>query len=162
MPAPAAGVAGVQPYDGNNLGAVVPTTVDFSASSPNSASTVAQTPITGLGIYRSCQIYAAIQGATGGTLDIYIQTSPDGGTTWTDYGHFTQLAAAASQIFRMVAFSKAGQQLTALTVGTGTSPALAANTFMGGDWGDRMRIVYVAGAGTTLGATQTIHAIFSP
>jgi hypothetical protein len=32
------------------------------------------------------------------TLDIYLQTSPDGGTTWYDFAHFTQVGAVATAI----------------------------------------------------------------
>ncbi len=132
------------------------TAVDLTATSPASATTVAQTAVAGLGQYRSMLIFATIQGGTGGTLDIYLQVSPDGGTTWVDYAHFPQLAAGAAAINRVWVVSKAGQQTTLTTVGTGTSPALAANTILGGDWGDRMRVVFVSGAGTTAGASQTI------
>ncbi|MCL5436080.1 MAG: hypothetical protein M1275_03285 [Patescibacteria group bacterium] len=33
---------------------------------------------------------------TGGTLDVYIQTSPDGGTTWIDAAHFAQISASTA------------------------------------------------------------------
>jgi hypothetical protein len=137
-------------------------TVDLSFTSPSSATTTAFTPATGLGGYRSMAVYAALQGGTGGTLDVYVQISPDGGTTWVDYAHFAQLAAGAAQVFRLFTVSKAGQQTAIATVGTGTSPALAASTVVGGDWGDRLRVVAVAGAGTTAGAAQTIKCVLTP
>jgi hypothetical protein len=69
-------------------------------------------------------VLAVIQGATGGTLDLYLQTSPDGGTTWIDYVHFTQLAAAAAATTKRFGTTRHVQPaLTA--VGTGNSPALA-------------------------------------
>ncbi len=132
------------------------TAVDLTATSPASATTTAQTAVTGIGQYRSMMIFATIQGATGGTLDIYLQASPDNGTTWIDYAHFPQLAAAAAAINRVWVVSKSGQQTTLTAVGTGTSPALAVNTIVGGEWGDRIRVVFVSGAGTTAGASQTI------
>jgi cellobiose phosphorylase len=52
--------------------------------------------------------------------------------------------------------SKSAQQTTLATVGTGTSPALTANSILGGDWGDRLRTLMVAGSGTSAGAAQTI------
>lgn len=30
------------------------------------------------------------------TLDVYLQTSPDAGTTWWDFGHFTQVGAVST------------------------------------------------------------------
>lgn len=134
---------------------------DFTFTCVNSAGTNASTTITGLGLYRSAAFYAVLQGNTGGTLDIYLQWSPDGGTTWVDYAHFAQIAAGAAAITRMFTITRYAQQTTLQTVGTGTSPALAAATIVGGAWGDRLRIVYFNSIGTTLGKLQTIKASFT-
>lgn len=134
---------------------------DLSFTSPAAASTVAQTPVTGLGGFRSMAIYAEIQGGTGGTLDIYLQFSPDGGTTWVDYAHYAQITAGAAAIKRLTSFSKSGQVTSVATVGSGETPALAANTHLGGDWGDRLRVIAVAGSGTSAGAAQVIKIVFS-
>jgi hypothetical protein len=135
--------------------------IDLTATSPSSATTTAQTAITTVGPYRSMFIYASIQGATGGTLDIYLQVTPDSGTTWVDYAHFPQIAAGAAAIKRVWAVTKQAQQTTLATVGTGTTPALAANTIVGGEWGSQIRVVFVAGAGTSAGASQTIKCVLS-
>lgn len=135
--------------------------IDLSATSPSSATTVAGTPVTGLAGYGSMSIYANIQGGVGGTLDIYLQYSPDEGTTWVDYAHFAQLASGASAIKRVWTVSRSAQQTTIATVGTSTSPALSANSIIGGEWGDRLRVVMVAGASTSAGAAQTILCILS-
>jgi hypothetical protein len=50
-----------------------------------------------------------------------------------------------------------GANTTITTVGTGTSPVLAANTFLGGHPGNQVRALYVAGAGTAAGAAQSIE-----
>lgn len=152
----------VQQGDGTNVSPVIPTVVDLSATSPSSATTSAQPPSTGLGPYKSMLIYTELQGATGGTLDVYLQVSPDNGTTWVDYAHFPQLAAAAAATKRLWSVSKHAQQTTLTTVGTGTNPALAANSIVGGEFGDRIRVVFVSGSGTTLGAAQVIKLILSP
>lgn len=126
-------------------------------TSPASAITAASaTVMTGLGKYGSLSIVATLLGATGGTLDVYLQFSPDQGTTWIDYAHYPQLAAAAASSVRVWNVSRAAQALTLTTVGSGTSPALAANAILGGEWGDRLRAVYVAGAGTSVGAAVDI------
>lgn len=137
----------------------VQTTQLFSLNftSPAAASTVAQTPVRGFGPFRDLWIYAELTGATGGTLDIYLQTTYDGGTTWVDYAHFPQLAAGAGVILRTWAVSARAQQTTLTTVGKGTSPALAANTIVGGMFGDQFRVVAVAGAATSAGAAQVIQ-----
>ena len=134
---------------------------DLSFTSRSTAGTTAGTAITGIGAYGSMLVYAALTGATGGTLDIYLQVTPDGGTTWVDYAHFPQIAGAAAVIYRVWAVSKAGQQTTLATVGVGTSPALAANTILGGEWGPQMRVVHVAGVGTSAGAAQVIQLVMS-
>lgn len=127
-----------------------------NTASPSSATTTAATALTGLGGFSSLDVFATLTGATGGTLDVYIQYSSDLGTTWVDYAHYTQIAAAAGAVSKLFTVSRYGQQTTITTVGTGTSPSLAANTVIGGDWGDRLRVVFVSGAGTTAGATQVI------
>ena len=135
---------------------------DLSFTSPAAASTVAQTAVTGMGPFTSGYLCCTLTGATGGVLDIYIQISPDGGASWFDYLHFAQLAAGAAAVTKVVAISKKIPTTTAITTaGTGTSPALAANTVIGGDWGDRMRILAVAGASTSAGAAQVIKFIAS-
>lgn len=148
--------------DGTNVQPVIPTTIDLSFTSASAAGTVAQAPATGLGPYRSLMIYAALTGATGGTLDIYLQMSPDSGTTWIDFLHFAQIAAAAAIIYRAWPLTKIAAVATPVTIGTGTTPALAANSTVGGDWGDRLRVVSVAGASTSAGAAQVIKLILSP
>jgi len=159
---PPAGTTGTQEYDGVRCKPVSAATGTLSGTSPASASTAVGVTLTGLGPYRSMSIYAALTGATGGTLDVYLQYSPDGGTTWVDYAHFAQLAAGASTVYRVWNVSKCQQQTTIQTVGTGTSPALSGTTIIGGDWGDRLRVVYVAGASTSLGASQTILVTLTP
>jgi hypothetical protein len=130
----------------------------ISDTTPAAASTAAGDTVAGLGKYDAIQIVANLVGATGGTLDVYMQTSPDGGTTWYDYVHFPQLGAGAAAIRYMVNIPSAGA--TGITViGTGSSPALAANTVVGGSWGDRLRALYVAGASTSAGAAITISIL---
>src|SRR5689334_11665138 len=116
----------------------------ISDTSPAAASTAAGTTVKGLGRYDALQIVAELVGATGGTLDVYLQTSPDGGTSWYDYIHFPQLASGASAVKYMVNVPSAGAS-GITTIGKGSSPALAANTVVGGAWADRLRALYVAG-----------------
>lgn len=107
-------------------------------------------------------IYAKLQGATGGTLDIFLQFSPDGGKTWVDYAHFPSIKAGAGATKRAWAFSKTAPLSTSsVIVGSDNSPLMAASTSLGGSWGDRIRVVMVADVGTSAGAAQTILAIFT-
>lgn len=106
------------------------------------------------------QIFAALVGATGGTLDVYMQTSPDFGQSWQDYAHFPQLAAAAAAVKYTLNVSCNAQNTTMLTpVGVNLVPALAANTCVGGTWGDRFRLLFVAGAGTSAGAAVSVRIV---
>lgn len=105
----------------------------------------------------SLDVNAQLVGATGGVLDLYLQTSADGGTTWFDYAHFAQLAAGAAAVNVRFGVSRYAQQSTIVTVGKNLVPALAVGTVVGGPFGDRMRLVAVAGASTTVGAAVTIQ-----
>lgn len=128
----------------------------ISETSPAAVGTATGGHVGMLQNYDSLTIRATLTGATGGTLDVYLQTSVDG-SEWVDYIHFAQIAAAAAAVTKVVVVSRAGQQAAITTVGTNTSPALAANAVVGGDFGNQMRAVFVAGAGTTRGAAQVIR-----
>lgn len=137
-------------------------TLTVSAASLATASTViaGAGELNGLDVCDSIMVVASLQGVTGGTLDVYLQVAVDTSATsptWVDYAHFPQLAAGAAATTLAFTVSRQGQQLSFLTVGTGTSVALAANTIVGGDFGERMRVVFVVGAGASAGAAQTIR-----
>jgi hypothetical protein len=138
------------------------TTVSMNFTSPASATTTVYPGVSGLAAFHSMTVFATLANAVGGTLDVYIQMSPDNGTTWIDYCHFTQLASGAAASSKVFTVSKSGQQTTITTVGSGSSPALAAGTVVGGEWGDRLRVVAVAGASTTTGTAETISLILVP
>lgn len=131
---------------------------DLSTATGSAASTtVAGTAVTGLSNLSALTIEATLTGCTGGTCDVYIQHSPDGGTTWFDYAHYSQLAAGAAATTQAwnPAFSNTN---TVVGKGTAGAPgvALAANTFTGGHPFDQMRLVTVTGAGVSAGVTQTV------
>jgi hypothetical protein len=132
----------------------------FNGTTQAAAGTLAHTAVTGLGAYNSMTVYASLVGATGGTLDLYLQYSPDSGTTWVDFAHYAQLAAGASAVQKLFTITK--DTSTAITtVGSGSTPVLAANTVVNGDWGDRIRLVEVAGASTSAGAAIVLTAVLS-
>lgn len=130
----------------------------YAVTSPAAASTAVLATF-GVNPYQSLRIECDTVGATGGTLDIYFQVSGGEGTVWSDYAHLAQIAGGASAAKVVFAVSRAGQQTTITAIGQGTSPALAANTVLGGDFGSQMRIVAVAGAGTSVGAALTFRII---
>ncbi len=111
--------------------------------------------------FSSLSVTAALVGAAGGPLDVYLQTSFDGGTTWVDYAHFPQFLAAATAVKYAFSTTMIAQSAAPVVVGNNLSPALAANTVVGGTWGDRFRLVMVAGALTTAGAAVAVTLSFS-
>lgn len=94
------------------------------------------------------------QGATGGTIDIYLQTWD--GVDWIDWAHLPTIAAgAAVSSTTFVPHIPAVPQF--ITTGRNLTPAMTAGNATGGPSSDRMRVLFVAGAGTTAGAMQTIR-----
>jgi hypothetical protein len=132
----------------------------LSDTSPAAASTAAGTSIVaGLAHARALTLVFGTVGATGGVLDVYLQTSYDGGATWYDYAHLTQLTAGNAAATRVWHVDRTTAASTMVTIGSGTSPALAANAINGGAWGDAMRFLFVAGASTSAGAATTCTVV---
>ena len=133
------------------------TLIDLSTVSASAAGTVVTSTSPSIMIYRNLEIVAQLQGNTGGTMDMYLQTSPDNGLTWYDYIHFPQRAAgAAVAAYHTTVARDGGQTATPIVVGAGIVPALAANAVVGGSFGTMLRVVIVSGGGTTVGKPQTI------
>jgi len=130
----------------------------ISDTSPAAASTAVGTLLTGLALYPYVRIDADLVGATGGTLDVYLQRLIKPGA-WADWIHFAQLASGASAIrYSAIASHALSTTITTSNRGTDVAPgvSLAAATFVGGHPGDVVRAVYVAGGSTTAGAVVTI------
>jgi hypothetical protein len=123
-------------------------------TSPAAASTAAGDTVAGLERYTWFTIDAALIGATGGTLDIYLQRKV--GSTWVDWYHFTQLADAAAAI-RYTIDSRSVKADGATTVGSGTSPVINQAVFSCSHPGNEIRALYVAGVGTSAGAAVSIN-----
>lgn len=130
----------------------------ITATSPANG-TAAATGYVKVDRFGAVRVVGVLQGATGDTLDVYLQASWDNGTTWFDIGHFAQLAAAAAVTTKTVTYAREQQNTTTVAIGSGASPALAANTFLGGEFGGLIRAYFVPGASTSAGASQTIHIL---
>lgn len=111
----------------------------------------------------SVDVNADLVGATGGVLNLYLQTSTDAGVTWYDYAAFAQLASGAAASTVRFGFTRGTALNTIVAVGknlvAAPANALAAGTVVGGPFGDRMRLVAIAGASTTAGATITVRML---
>jgi len=110
-----------------------------------------------IGDYEGAELIAELVGATGGTLDVYVQLSPDSGNNFYDVIHFPQLSAGASAVIYQSPLSTATNTATPIVVGKNLVPALAANTVVNGAFTDRLRLVMKAGSGTSAGAQVVVR-----
>lgn len=127
----------------------------LTETSPSSATTAAgATALTagGLREFDWFTVDATLSAVTtNGTLDVYLQRDVDG--VWVDWIHFAQLASGAT--LRVCIDSKQ-TEAGPVTVGSGTSPALAAGKFAVSHPGDKIRMLFTAGSGTNAGASNTV------
>lgn len=76
--------------------------VTISASSVKSSSSTSGTlnlgSLCGGGVDAAQFILNVTASSSPTTLDVYLQHSPDAGTTWYDFGHFTQVGAVSTSI----------------------------------------------------------------
>lgn len=145
-------------------------TMTFVETSPSSAIAIASSqPVQGadvglpggvaglLGDYSSAAIIAELVGATGGTLSVVIQGSPDGGLNFYDLIRFPTITAGAATAFYSAPLSTKTQTAAPVVVGKNNAPALAASTVVNGGLTDRLRLMMTGGSGTTLGAQVVIR-----
>lgn len=131
---------------------------DLSSKSPDSEGVFAG-PEAALGRYHAMQVIATLQGSDG-PLDVYIQTSSHR-AAWTDYAHFPKALTAKGASPQTVTWtvSRGAESGGFTVVGQDLKPMLAEGKVLGGEWGAHVRVVFVAGAGTTAGAEQKITVI---
>jgi len=137
--------------------------IDLSGSTPASATTAAGVDSISLGFddlagLENFRLYYSLAGTdgtpAGGTIDMYLQTTTDG-ILWLDWYHVpATIASGAAAIFKIETFALS----TANTaIGTGVTPALAADAYAGGHPGRGVRVVWVTGAGTNHAVAQTVQ-----
>ncbi len=108
---------------------------------------------------------ANLVGATGGALDIAIQTNYARGLLgvggvgmWKDLARFNQLASGAAAISWTVVFTRGGSGTAVAPTASNTAdgtPTIAVNTVIPQTLGDALRLIVLPGAGTTAGALLT-------
>lgn len=141
----------------------------FSETSPSSPSTAVSSGVVesaaaygGPGVAmplndgNSLDIAADLRGATGGSLDVYVQYSVNSGRSWYDLAHFPQIASGAPLIYFRAPVSLYTNSVNTSQVGKNLAPALAPSAMVNGAFGDRVRLVMVAGAGTSVGAPVVV------
>jgi hypothetical protein len=110
--------------------------------------------------FAKCQwltVIATLTGATGGTLDVILEHSPDG-VDWYELAHFPQVAAAAAA--KTITWEP-GVGGSFITIGKNqtTASVLAAGMSAGELWFDRLRVRQIAGTSTSAGAAQSVVVI---
>lgn len=135
---------------------------DATVTVPMNSSIGGGTVFAGLQNYDSLifLINVTAAGTATGTVNIYIQDSWDGGTTWDDMVSSAQLTLGTTTGTQR--FVIQGRIATTITQATAVSvAALSAGTVRTGPFGDRIRIrEKVAGtSGSPAGATYTITMI---
>lgn len=108
-----------------------------------------------LEMYNRATLLLTVSGKSidaGTTLDIYVQYSPDKGTTWDDIAHFAQITSAAVGNGTYVMVLNHGTAGIADRA-TDDAATLSANSVRNQPWGDRMRIKY---DGTNFAGNDTV------
>lgn len=125
------------------------------ATSPAAAGYAVSTAQTGFQKFQNLRIDATLTGATGGTLDVVVETSPDG-TNWYEMVHFAQKAAASAATQHVCGLNRANGTITAIGKNLTTTTVLAAGSIADCQWFDRLRVRMIAGTSTLAGAAQSI------
>lgn len=122
--------------------------------------------IEGISRFNTFSLDALLLGATGGTLDVYLQRLVDT-NVWLDWARFTQLASGGAAIDYSIFFHPAASAPALTHVGqwgaaaVGGTPAgtqvITAGTVVPCHPGDQLRVVGVAGSGTSAGANQSFY-----
>jgi hypothetical protein len=141
-------------------------TIPVTVATGTDSGTVVGTAVPGVQGYDYFMVDATLTNTdSGATHDVYLQrrVTTDAGSVWRDWVHWPQQAASAG----VVHYSATVQPSNAITsVGTGSdgvfascaTPALAANTIVGGHPGDQVRLVSVKSlVGDGLDQTQTVR-----
>lgn len=115
----------------------------LAETSVTSAGTINGTAVTGLGGYKQAQVLLNCTVAdtdTNDTLDVYIDTSPDSGTTWLNVGHFTQKTGSNAAFKEVLTLDPQGAAGTAVIDVTSDAAAGAVRPSM---FCDRLRVRHV-------------------
>jgi hypothetical protein len=132
-------------------------TTPVTVTSGTGSGTVVGTAVPGFRRFDYFMFDASLTNTDTGTVDVYVQRCITVGstTTWRDWIHFPQLTASVgAKEYSITSQSPGGIH----AIGTGSSPALAANTAIGGHPGDQLRLVVVTGGtGVLLAQDQTVN-----
>jgi hypothetical protein len=118
-------------------------TISTANTNLTSAVVTAQGPLpTSLAIYATFAY-----GSSGTAVDAYVQTSFDGGTTWTDIAQFHFTTAAAKRMYNL------SRSTVVSSIATPGDGALSSNTSVDGLLGSHYRVKW-SSSGTYAGASS--------
>lgn len=115
------------------------------------AGTVNVTSVANLGIYKEVQLFCNVTAAAteaGDTLDVYVDASPDNGTTWINACHFTQVLGNGGAKSFVATLSPSATVGTAVVA---TTADAASGVVRPSVLTDRLRVRYVTVDATTTG-----------
>jgi hypothetical protein len=107
--------------------------------------------------YESIDVIAEITGATGGTLQVSLQVSPDNGLSWYECIKWPTANAGDATKYYKSPLSLATTTAAAVQVGKGLVTALTAGSVVNGAFTDRCRLLMTAGASTSAGAPVVVR-----
>ena len=131
----------------------------LAATTVTTDATTSTTAVTGLDTYTLATILLTVAAKTMDaltTMDVYVQYSPDAGTTWDDIAHFAQITSAAVPNGPYLLRLNGAGGLAAVDRAT-TNGTLAAGTVRNISWCDRLR-VQLKSANFGVGDTITLTA----
>lgn len=133
--------------------------IRLAGTTPATASTaVIDEVVERIESWENMTVYADLVGATGGTLDVRLQTEVHPGAgIWRDWLAFAQLASGAAAVKYGASASDRG--IAPVAVGDQTTPLLASTAGPIGMPGTNLRLVATAGAGTSAGAAIVVWLI---
>ena len=158
----------IQLSNGTDTKPIIGAVGNLNFTNASSATTSIVTDITTIGgnkisLYNSLWIVGVFQGGLGGTMDVILQGSPDGGTTWVDIARFIQITTTNSTQVCQFTLSRSAESSGVTATATGTNaPVMSAGTKLGGDFGDRLRLKVVTNSGVNTGKSQQVLIYANP
>ena len=96
--------------------------------------------------------YNFVYGSSGTNMTVYVQTSFDGGATWTDIACFQSTTASQRRLYNLIS------SVGVTSIATPTDGSLSANTSVNGLIGDRIRLKYTS-TGTYVATTLQVTSV---